>query len=420
MKRRYFLFQLKAFLINPKNIGLYIVTIVLSLYFGLASVPNHQVIERVDPQSIKKEYVDDTIFLKAARMEIAYSKKPGYNYMPSRGATDAAETYPTLLKYDKKLLEAMEKKDWPTYTAYASARYKYIDDLIFIAGNQNFMYPAAYNHDDNYHQDGHQGYQRTYHLYNALLESHKRKNTPLNKAILEETTALQRIQNSLGGWAALILVIIVCLFAADIVTNDKKYYTVLNDIPLSKRTILWLKTGVVEAGVLTDFVIATVIVLICIVPRYGFGSFNLNTVVFLGRVHFKQTFVTESLGIFYLQFSALAVVLTFIFIRLTMLLSLIFRNEYLAGMLSSLFAISGKIVYFSMGMGYVHPFLEKLPMSYFTFGDVLTGSLAYLMDSPGWGIKSAIGPLALTILVIEVFLLLITQGNRIPLVNEVN
>ena len=86
MKWRYFLFQLKAFLVNPKNIGLFIATVIMSLYFSLVSVPNRQVIEQVDAKPIRKEYIDDTAFLKVAMQEIAYSKKPGYYSIPSRGS----------------------------------------------------------------------------------------------------------------------------------------------------------------------------------------------------------------------------------------------------------------------------------------------------------------------------------------------
>lgn len=418
MRWRYFLFQLKSFLVNPKNIGLFIVTLILSLYFGLVSVPNQQVIEQVAPATIRKEYVDDSAFLKVAKAEIAYSQKPGYYYIPSKGAQDAVATYPQVLTYDQKLLSALKENDWQTYTKYASARYKYIDNLIFVEGNQNFLYPTEYNHNDNYKQDGHFGYQRTYHLYNAFLAGKKEKQTALNQNILEERTALQTIRNSLSGWTVLIMIIIVCFFAADIVTNDKKYYTVLKNIPLTKQTILWLKTAVVEVGVFLDFTIAGIIALICIAPRYGLGSLKLNTVAYLGRINFKATFKTETLGQYYLQFFLFALIICFIFIRLTILFSLVLRNEYVAGMLSSLFAVSAKVLYFSLGMGFVYPFLEKLPMTYFTIGDSITGNLAYLMDTPGWGFTAGLKPLLCLAVIIEILLFLFTQIKRIPLVKR--
>ncbi|MEB3363383.1 hypothetical protein SDC49_05455 [Lactobacillus sp. R2/2] len=229
---------------------------------------------------------------------------------------------------------------------------------------------------------------------------------------------MQVMQNSLSGWTVLILVVIVCFFAADIVTNDRKYYTVLENIPLSKRTILWLKTGVVEVGVLLDFIVASVIALLCIAPKYGMGSLKLNTVAYLGRIDFKLIFKTETLGMYYLQFIIFAIIVSFIFIRFTILLSLTFRNDYVAGMLSSLFAISAKVLYFSFGMGFVHPVLEKLPMTYFSIGDSTTGNLAYLMDTPGWGFNSGLGPLLVAMLAIEILLFLFTQIKSIPLVRR--
>ena len=47
MKKQYFLFQLKRFFTNPKNIGLFALTFILSLYFGLVSVPNRQLTESI-------------------------------------------------------------------------------------------------------------------------------------------------------------------------------------------------------------------------------------------------------------------------------------------------------------------------------------------------------------------------------------
>ena len=75
MRWHYFLFQLKTFFTNPKNIGLYIVTALLSVYFGLVSVPNHHVINSVDHYAIKREYKDDIAFLKVAKKEYEQANK---------------------------------------------------------------------------------------------------------------------------------------------------------------------------------------------------------------------------------------------------------------------------------------------------------------------------------------------------------
>lgn len=88
----------------------------------------------------------------------------------------------------------------------------------------------------------------------------------------------------------------------------------------------------------------------------------------------------------------------------------------MAEIIASLLAVSGKVLYFSMGMGFVYPFLQHLPTTYFTIGDSLSGNLAYLMDSPGWDFNAGIVPLVITILVIELIMLLICKTKKIPLV----
>ena len=100
-----------------------------------------------------------------------------------------------------------------------------------------------------------------------------------------------------------------------------------------------------------------------------------------------------------------------------MLLSLLFRNEYVAEIVASIVAVSGKVFYFSMGMGFVHPFLQRLPTTYFTIGDSLSGNLSYIMDSPGWGFNEGINSLMLTVIVIEAIIFLICRTKKIPLIN---
>ncbi|KAB1972999.1 ABC transporter permease subunit [Lactobacillus crispatus] len=412
MKKQYFLFQLKIFLTNPKNVGLFFITIVLSLYFGLVSAPQHLVIENVDPYAISKEYQDDQAFLKVAEKEFARANKGNSSFNPSEGAKDAVTTYPTVIKYDHERLKALKGNNWHLYTKYSSMWYKKMDDLIWVKENQNYMYPLEYYHNNNYKEDGHFGYQRTFHFYDGLLKSKAK----LNKNVLEERTTLQRLQQSLSGWTMIILIIIIILFTADMVTNDQKYRTVVKNIPLSKRTILWLKTAVIEIGVLFNFLVAFAIVILCTAPKYGFGSLNLLTPIYTGRLYFKTPFVYQTLGQYCLEFLFFAVVLTFIFIRLTLLLSLIFRNEYVAVIVASIFAMSAKVLYFSLGMGFVYPFLKHLPMTYFTIGESLTSNLSYLMDSPGWGFNDGIIPLVTLAIVIELTIWLFCQFRKVVLV----
>lgn len=412
MKKQYFLFQLKIFLTNPKNIGLFIITILLALYFGIVSTEQHHVIENVDPYAISKEYEDDKAFLKAAKKEFAQANKSFSSVIPSEGAKDAIMTYPTIIKYDEIRLKALKNNNWRLYTKYSTKWYKKMDNLIWVKENKNYMYPLEYYRNNNYREDGHFGYQRTYHFYDGLLKSKAK----LDKNVLEERTTLQRLQQSLSGWTMIILIIIVILFSADIVTNDQKYRSVLKNIPLSKTTILWLKTCVVEVGVLVNFLLAFIVVTLCTAPKYGFGSLNLLTPAYTGRLYFKVPFNYQTLGSYYAKFLIFAMLITFIFIRLTMLLSLIFKNEYVAIIISSVFMMSAKIFYFSLGMGFVYPILKKLPTTYFTIGESLTGNLSYLMDSPGWNFSDGIFPLIFLALLIETNIYLFSRAKNLVLI----
>lgn len=415
MKKQYFLFQLKSFFTNPKNIGLFALTFILSLYFGLVSVPNHQLIEKVDPYAINGEYRRYSLFLNKATASITEMQKSKNTYeVPNEGYVNAIKTYPEILNFDKHRLDGIKSNNWREYVVYSSKWYKYIDHLIFVDENQQFLYPVQYYQNNNYREDGHFAYQRIAHFYDALAKSKQ----PLTKNIVEEKTTLQILQNSISGWTTLILIIFVILFTADIVTNDRKYYSVLKNIPLSKNSILWIKTAVVEIGVFFNFLLAFGVITLCTTPRYGFGSFNLRTTFYTGRLYFPEPFKYPTLGNYFIQLGVFAILITFLFIRLTILLSIIFRNEYIAELLASIFAISGKVLYFSLGMGFVYPILQSLPMTYFTIGESLSGNLSYLMDSPGWGFDSGIVPLIILALIIEACMLLISWSKKITLIRS--
>lgn len=413
MKKQYFIFQLKYFFTNPKNIGLFVLIFILSLYFGLVSVPNRQIIEKVDPYAIKGEYQRYNLFLKKAVTKInEMQKSKNAHEVPNEGYVNALKTYPAILKFDKHRLHGIKTNNWREYAIYSSRWYKDVDHLIFVDENEQFLYPVQYYQNNNYREDGHFGYQRTAHLYDALVKSKQ----PLTRNTIEERTTLQILQNSISGWTALILIIIVIFFAADIVPNDRKNKSVLKNIPLSKSSILWIKTLVVEIGIGINFLLALVVITLCTAPKYGFGSFNLRTTFYMGRLYFLQPFKYPTLGEYFRQFGIFAILIVFLFIRLTILFSIIFRNEYIAEILATMFAISGKVFYFSLGMGYVYPFLQNLPMTYFSIGESLTGNLAYLMDSPGWGFVAGLYPLIFAILIVEIFMIMISHSNRVSLV----
>lgn len=412
MKKEYFVFQLKQFLLNPKNIGLYVLSAVLALYFGIVSVPNRQVIENVDIYSIKKEYKDDKAFLKVAQKEVKRANTGNRYFNPSQGAIDAIKTYPTIIKYDAQRIKALKNNNWNLYTSSTSNWYKKMDNLIFVQENQNYFYPVQYYQNGNYREDGHFGYQRTRYFYSGLLTA----KASINKNVLEEKTFLQVLGVSLSGWTTLLLIVIIIFFSADIITRDSKNKTVLKNIPLSKNTIVWLKTAVVEIGIFMNFSLMFLITLICIAPKTGLGNLNLTTTFYMGRLYFKVPFMWITLGKYWLEFLIFAILITFIFIRLTILLSILINNEFVAGILASAIAVSGKVFYFYLGMGYVYPFLKKLPMTYFTIGESLTGNLSYLMDSPGWGFDDGLIPLLSMLIVIELAIFIINRNKSISLI----
>lgn len=143
MKKQYFLFQLKRFFTNPKNIGLFALTFILSLYFGLVSVPNRQLIEKVDPYAINGEYRRYTLFLNKATTKIKEMQESKNTHeVPNEGYVNAIKTYPDILNFDKHRINGIKANNWKEYVIYSSKWYKYVDHLIFVDENQQFLYPV--------------------------------------------------------------------------------------------------------------------------------------------------------------------------------------------------------------------------------------------------------------------------------------
>ena len=150
MKKQYFIFQLKCFFTNPKNIGLFVLTFILSLYFGLVSVPNRQIIEKVDPYAIKGEYQRYNLFLKKAVTKInEMQKSKNAHEVPNEGYVNALKTYPAILKFDKHRLHGIKTNNWREYAIYSSRWYKDVDHLIFVdeihrmpIAVEEILYPA--------------------------------------------------------------------------------------------------------------------------------------------------------------------------------------------------------------------------------------------------------------------------------------
>ena len=90
------------------------------------------------------------------------------------------------------------------------------------------------------------------------------------------------------------------------------------------------------------------VITLCTAPKYGFGSFNLRTTFYTGRLYFLQPFKYPTLGEYFGQFGIFAILIVFLFIRLTILFSIIFRNEYIAEILATIFAIISGIQYYIM------------------------------------------------------------------------
>lgn len=327
---------------------------------------------------------------------------------------------------DKKGLTSFQNMSGRSVYADQDKYYSIHLAMLHAYEDQNFdRYARLYLHNitenwweyvgnpDQYRQSDFPVKDQMYDYYQTLLrfKGYFDEEIPITYSLIEQKTALQALQNFIQSTGAYILIFMAIYFSSDMVVRDRGYRTLLQGMPIGWYRILNIKTMVVFLYTMLVLVILLGIGMAILSITNGFGYTNIQ----VPYMTFKEwNFTIEdydvmSLGKYLLFSLSIIPILIYLFIRLNICLSLIFKNQWLVLLISTVLLFSEKI-YFSRSTRELFGIeVSNFPQTYFDFGKIVTNGKNYLVNLDTITYVKSITVLCISIIVIEVLLLITSR-----------
>ena len=235
----YFIFELKQFFTNKKNIAVFALLTFTALFYAIKLAPAFDPIEKVSYDEIEATYLSRQEFLDKMRGEDLSQ------YHPSVGYAVSVLTY--LNPIEKQRIEALDAGDLREYAKVTSGWY--FDNNSVSFRNELFPYNSRYyiTKDSFAEDEAFYSYLEQYKRYDAYANG----NYDLSTDIFEQRTALQTLERLLKGPLPYILIIATLLLTIDIVTKDRRNPSILKGFPISDWKRLLVKASVALIGSIT-------------------------------------------------------------------------------------------------------------------------------------------------------------------------
>ena len=399
----YFIFELKQFFTNKKNIAVFALLTFAALFYAIKLAPAYDPIEKVSYDEIEATYLSRQEFLDKMREEDLSQ------YHPSVGYAVSVFTY--LNPIEKQRMEALDAGNLREYAKVTSGWY--FDNNSVSFRNELFPYkPRYYIKKDSFAEDeAFYSYLEQYKRYDAYANG----SYDLSTDIFEQRTALQTLERLLKGPLPYILIIATLLLTIDIVTKDRINPSILKGIPILDWKRLLVKVSVALIGSITLW-LPIVVGLIIIGFQFGFGYFSLPSPVYGYNMvwHSEGKFAEMSLGMFLIRCFILLAAWIVVIIAVVLFFSILFRQE-MVNMLVGVLIIFGDRFYTSRGVGYFWN-VEYYPTSYVQVGNIVSKYQNFYFSSRGLhdmlGLKLLLASTAL----ILALTLLISLSKRFRLI----
>ncbi|WOV86879.1 hypothetical protein QWT69_13510 [Sporosarcina oncorhynchi] len=254
-------------------------------------------------------------------------------------------------------------------------------------------------------KDREHAYQQTMMKYEDYLS----KDYPVTFGLMYEKTGLQSLQNFLQNYGMYIVLFCVIYFSSDILSRDRKHSSVLQGLPLSWYRQLNLKSlSAFLYSVL--FILGFIVIgMLVMTIQFGFGHFDLNVPIMIGQ----QTMTPDSYSVIsiaaYLGKTLVVLpLLIILFVRLNIVLGLLFKNEWVVLFISSLLLFSERLYYTRSTRDLFGKDIGLFPQTYFDFGKIIDGEKNFLLNTETIHYAKGIIILLITYLIIEVILLIVS------------
>lgn len=370
------------------------------MYYSFILAPNYTPNEEVNKSEIRSEY-DSMVHW----MENRQSEK-----RISTGVQFALAYYPGLIEINENRLDALTREDYESYARWTADWYLYQD--TFIYSTPEFL---SYNHvyygpEQDYPLiEGSYWYREIANRYKQYIETENE----ITLNLLEERTGLQSVYRLLNTTLVpVILIAVVVFFSNDIVIKDRKHLSITRSFPLSFTGKLWIKTFVILTATMMTFLGVLLLILLITSLQNGFGTFSIPVSIYDGLVlRDRGSFDSISLGLFYIKAIGLVLLITYLFIRVIIMFSILIRNEFF-NLLAGLALIFTERLYYMRGIGFFSN-VDLYPSTFFPVGQVISGYQNHLYNSPVITFQNGVISLAAAIIVIELIILILTRFRNV-------
>ncbi|MGN7388117.1 hypothetical protein [Sporosarcina sp. SAFN-015] len=240
-------------------------------------------------------------------------------------------------------------------------------------------------------------------------EDYLKKDHPITFGLMYEKTGLQTLQNFLQNYGVYFLIFCVIYVSSDILSRDRKHQTVLQGLPLSWYRQLNLKS--LSAFLYSIVFICSVITVgvLIMTIQFGFGHFDLSIPIMIQQKTFTaEDYSVISLAAYLGKTLVVLPLLVILFVRLNVVLSLLFKNEWIVLFISSLILFSERLYVSRYTKELFGKDISLFPQTYFDFGKIIDGEKNFLLNTETITYTKGILVLVITYVIIEIVLYIVS------------
>lgn len=377
---------------SKKNILFILSLIAILLAYCFILLPAKQTPDSFNSYAVQKEIKDlETVQQgKASRGETGFSALSGRFIFAENNYN---------LELQNKLVTAFEDKN---YVRFAHLRMK---DFAYngIAPDELLLAKSPFPGKD------------TQHLYNQTIlryQGYLNEKIPITYKLLEQKTALQTIQNFIMSSVVLGLFFSAIYFSCDMLTKDRQNRTILQGLPISWYRFINVKSFVAFVYTFGVLIFLFILAIGVLSAQNGIGYMNLHVPIRLPEqsgVFGLNDYNSIPMSKFLLMAVGFLPILVYLFIRLSAIFSLLFKNTWSVLMASTVILFMEKIYYSRSTRELFGIDVSNLPQTYFEFGKIVTGEKNYLLNMETITYGKGFLVLFITIIVIEIVLLTVSR-----------
>lgn len=377
---------------SKKNILFIISLIAILLAYCFLIHPTKQTPDSFDSQTVQKDIKE----LTTVQIGKKDRGETGFSALSARFVY-AENQYDLNLK--KKLVNAFETENFQRFTHLRMKDFAYHG----ISPDEITLAKSPFPGKDKQHL-----FHQTILRYQGYLD----EKLPITYQLLEQKTALQTIQNFFMGSAVLGILFSAIYFSCDMLTKDRQNRTILQGLPLSWYRFINIKSLVAFVYTLGVLLLLLILALLVFSIQNGLGYFNIHVPIRIpvqSGVFGLSDYDTITITKFLLMILGFLPILIYLFIRLSAIFSLLFKNTWLVLMASSVILFMEKI-YYSRSLRELFGIeVSNLPQTYFEFGKIVTGEKNYLLNIETVTYSKGLFVLLATIIILEILLFAVSR-----------